>query len=140
METALNEAAQDSSEPDAVREAICASLAAEGHVSASQLLGTATWTSDGAGLRIEVPGIGRRMLSLTLNAAAEKIIRQELQQQGAPARFMVVPGEGTPGAKPPATAAPAGSVQQAAMANPLVQKAREILNAEIRSVVDLRVK
>ena len=32
--------------------------------------------------------------SLTVNAAAEKIIRQELQRQGAPARFMVVPGEG----------------------------------------------
>jgi len=137
-DTSLTSDASGSS--DALRDTICAALAAEGHVSASQLLGTASWTPDGAALRIEVPGIGKKMLSLTVNAAAEKIIRSELQRQHAPARFMVVPGEGAPGAKPPATAAPAGSVQQAAMANPLVQKAKEILNAEIRSVVDLRVK
>jgi DNA polymerase-3 subunit gamma/tau len=29
-----------------------------------------------------------------VNAAAEKIIRQELQRMGGPSRFMVVPGEG----------------------------------------------
>ena len=49
---------------------------------------------DGTSLRIEVAGMGKKMLSLTVNAAAEKIIRQELQRLGAPARFLVVPGEG----------------------------------------------
>src|SRR5579862_1888646 len=136
----VNGAAAASADSDALRNTVCATLAAEGHVSASQLLGTASWTPDGASLRIEVPGIGKKMLSLTVNSAAEKIIRQELQRQGAPTRFMVVPGEGAAGPKPPATVAPAGSVQQAAMANPLVQKAKEIFNAEVRSVVDLRVK
>ena len=47
-----------------------------------------------ASLRIEVPGMGKKMLALTVNAAAEKIIRQELQRLGASTRFMVVPGEG----------------------------------------------
>jgi len=34
----------------------------------------------------------------------------------------------------------AGSVQEAALANPLVQRAKEIFNAEVRTVVDLRQK
>jgi hypothetical protein len=39
--------------------------------------------------------MGKKMLALTVNAAAEKIIRQELQRLGAPTRFLVVPGEGS---------------------------------------------
>ena len=134
-----HQAAPDPLDSDALRQAVCAALAAEGHLSASQLLGTAIWTIDGASLRIAVPGLGKKMLSLTVNAAAEKIIRQELQRQGASTRFMVVPGEGA-AASPSAMATQAGSVHEAALANPLVQKAKDILNAEIRSVVDLRVK
>jgi DNA polymerase-3 subunit gamma/tau len=34
----------------------------------------------------------------------------------------------------------AGGIQEAALANPLVQRAREIFKAEVRSVVDLRQK
>ncbi len=134
------EAAPDAPSMDAVRQAVVAALAASGHASASQLLGAAAWTLAGTSLRIEAPGMGKKMLSLTVNAAAEKIIRQELQRLGAPARFLVVPGEG---AAPAATAmAPplAGSVQEAALAHPLVQKAKDIFKAEVRSVVDLRVK
>ena len=100
----------------------------------------AAWTLDGS-LRIEVPGIGKKMLALTINAAAEKIIRQELQRLGAPARFLVVPGEGVASAGASISAVPlAGSIQEAALANPLVQRAKEIFNAEVRSVVDLRLK
>jgi len=80
------------------------------------------------------------MLALTVNAAAEKMIRQELQRQGAPTRFMVVPGEG-PVASSSASAPPlAGSIEEAALANPMVQKAKELFNAEVRSVLDLRQK
>jgi DNA polymerase-3 subunit gamma/tau len=35
---------------------------------------------------------------------------------------------------------PAGSIGEVALANPLVQRAREIFKAEVRSVVDLRQK
>jgi DNA polymerase-3 subunit gamma/tau len=80
---------------------------------------------------------------LTVNAAAEKIIRQQLQRLGAPTRFMVVPGEGAAATVPASakTAAPsAGSIQETALANPLVQRAKEIFNAEVRSVLDLRQK
>jgi DNA polymerase-3 subunit gamma/tau len=122
-----------------IRHAVGSALANGGHVSAAQLLGAGKWTIDGATLRIEVAGMGKKMLALTVNAAAEKIIRQELQRLGAPTRFLVVPGEGSAQAAP-MPAPPAGSIQEAALANPLVQRAKEIFKAEVRSVVDLRQK
>jgi DNA polymerase-3 subunit gamma/tau len=91
-------------------------------------------------LRIEVPGIGKKMLALTVNAAAEKIIRQELQKHGVNPRFVLVPGQGN-GAVGTAIPPPlAGSVQEAALGHPMVQRAKEIFHAEVRSVVDLREK
>ncbi|HTB97919.1 MAG TPA: DNA polymerase III subunit gamma/tau [Terracidiphilus sp.] len=127
-------------EPDALRSAVSAALASAGHATASQLLGGAVWTLDGASLRIEVAGMGKKMLSLTVNAAAEKIIRQELQLAGAPARFMVVPGAANGATPTIPVPIPTGSVQQEALENPLVQRAKEIFKAEVRSVVDLRPK
>jgi DNA polymerase-3 subunit gamma/tau len=126
---------------DSVRHAVGSALVEAGHVSAAQLLGSGTWNLDGSSLRIEVPGMGKKMLALTVNAAAEKIIRQELQRMGAPSRFMVVPGEGVAVSGGAPMAAPiAGSIQEAAINNPLVQRAKEIFHAEVRSVVDLRQK
>jgi DNA polymerase-3 subunit gamma/tau len=125
---------------EAIRHAVGCALVEAGHVSAAQLLGAGTWAIDGGNLRIEVAGMGKKMLALTVNAAAEKIIRQELQRLGAPSRFMVVPGEGAAPAAAPMAAPLAGSVQEAALANPLVQRAQEIFKAEVRSVVDLRQK
>ncbi len=115
-------------------------LADAGHPSAAQLLGAGSWSLDGSSLRIEVSGIGKKMLSLTVNAAAEKIIRQELQRLGAPSRFLIVPGEGSAAGAAPAPIPVVGSIQETALANPLVQRAREIFKAEVRSVVDLRTK
>jgi DNA polymerase-3 subunit gamma/tau len=124
---------------ETLRQPIISALAAAGHGTAAQLLSAGTWTIDGSNLRIEAPGLGKKMLSLTVNAAAEKVIRTELQRLGGPARFLVVPGVGTVSASSAEPIA-AGSVQEAALANPLVQRAKEIFNAEIRSVVDLRQK
>ena len=125
---------------ETLRLAVISALADAGHASAAQLLGAGTWTIDGSSLRIEVTGIGKKMLSLTVNGPAEKIMRQELQRLGAPSRFLIVPGEGS-GAAQAAVAVPlAGSIQESALANPLVQRAKEIFKAEVRSVVDLRTK
>jgi DNA polymerase-3 subunit gamma/tau len=125
---------------DALRQAIVAALANSGHASASQLLAAGSWLLDVTSLRIEVAGLGKKMLSLTVNAAAEKIIKQELQRLGGPARFMVVPGEGAPGAAKVEAPPIAGSIQEEALKHPLVQRAKEIFNAEVRSVVDLRTR
>jgi DNA polymerase-3 subunit gamma/tau len=134
-------ATAEAADVDAIRQAVVQALASGGHQSASTLLGSGAWTIDGANLRIEVAGLGKKMLGLTVNAAAEKIIRQELQRLGGPARFMVVPGEGAAAGGRPTMAEPlAGSVQEEALNHPLVQRAREIFNAEVRSVVDLRTK
>jgi DNA polymerase-3 subunit gamma/tau len=122
------------------REAIVAALAAAGHSTAAQLLGTGSWTVESGSVRVVVPGIGKKMLSLTVNAAAEKIVRQELQNLGAPPRFTVSGGEGTTTAVVEPIAAPVGGVQETALAHPLVKRAREIFHAEVRSVVDLRQK
>jgi DNA polymerase-3 subunit gamma/tau len=125
---------------DAVRNAVCAALTEGGFESAALLLGAGEWTVDGASVRIEVASMGKKMLGLTVNAAAEKIIRQELQRLGASSRFLVVPGASN-GLAPVGLPAPlAGSVQDEALKNPLVQRAKEIFNAEVRSVIDLRVK
>jgi DNA polymerase-3 subunit gamma/tau len=127
---------------EAVRHAIGCALVDAGHKSAAQLLGTGAWTLDGGSLRIEVPGVGKKMLALTVNGAAEKIVRLELQRLGAHARFVAVPAEGATQAAgtaaATATSPPSGSIQEAALANPLVQRAREIFEAEVRSVLDLR--
>ena len=125
---------------ETLRLAVISALADAGHASAAQLLGAGSWSADGSNLRIEVSGIGKKMLSLTVNTAAEKIIRQELQRLAAPSRFLIVPGEGSGAGAAPAPVPLAGSIQETALANPLVQRAREIFKAEVRSVVDLRTR
>jgi DNA polymerase-3 subunit gamma/tau len=84
--------------------------------------------------------MSKKMLSLTVSATVEKIVRQELQRQGAPMRFAVSAGEGAVSAVVAAPIAPVGSVQEAALAHPMVKRAQEIFRAEVRSVVDLRSK
>ncbi len=128
-----------SADAETLRSAIIAALADGGHASAGELLRGASFILESGSLRIEVPGVGKKMLGLTINAAAEKIVRQELQRLNAPTRFMVVPGAGS--AVAAAAMAPvAGSIQEVALAHPLVNRAREIFKAEVRSVVDLRQK
>lgn len=125
---------------ETLRLAVISVLADGGHATAAQLLGAGAWSLDGSSLRIEVSGIGKKMLSLTVNSAAEKIIRQELQRLAAPSRFLIVPGEGSATGAAPAAVIPAGSIQETALANPLVQRAKEIFKAEVRSVIDLRTR
>ena len=129
-----------SASADMLRNAIVSALAGAGHNSASQILGGGLWSLDGGSLRIEVAGMGKKMLALTVNAAAEKILRQELQRLGGPPRFLVLPGEGA-GQSGATLATPlAGSIEEVALAHPLVQSAIEVFKAEVRSVVDLRQK
>jgi DNA polymerase-3 subunit gamma/tau len=125
---------------DSLRQEVISALATAGHGSAAQLLGSGAWRLENSSVQVTVPGMGKKMLALTVNAAAEKIVRQELQRLGAPTRFVVSPGEGSAPAAVAASAAPVGSVQEAALAHPIVKRAQEIFKAEVRSVVDLRQK
>jgi DNA polymerase-3 subunit gamma/tau len=125
---------------DSIRQDIVTALATAGHSSAAQLLGNGTWRLEPTSVHVTVPGMGKKMLSLTVSPATEKIVRQELQRLGAPTRFLVTPGEGAAPTVVAAPVAPAGSVQEAALAHPMVKRALEIFKAEVRSVVDLRSK
>ena len=139
--SASTPAASSSQDTDAMRDAVVSALNEGGHTSAAQLLHSGRWTVDGSNLRIEVASMSKKMLALTVNAQAEKIIRQVLQKMNAPARFLVVPGESTTNTSSSLpSSAPAGSAQQLAMENPLIKRAQEIFNAEVRSVLDLRTK
>ena len=80
---------------DSVRDAVVHALLVAGHESAALLLRNGTWTFDGLSFRVEVAGMGKKMIALTVNAAAEKVIRQELLRQGAPTRILVASIERT---------------------------------------------
>lgn len=122
---------------DAAISAVAQSLASGGHSTAATLVEGGKWTIEGGVVRIEVD-CKAKMIKLTFNAAAEKLIRQGLSEAGAPTRFMILPGEGlaSPGAA--RVRAPLGSIEQEARNHPLVLEAMSLFQAEIVSVVDLR--
>jgi DNA polymerase III subunit gamma/tau len=123
---------------NAIRSAVVQSLAAGGHQTAATLIDDGRWNVEGSAVRIEVNS-RPKMISLTFNAAAEKLIRQGLAQAGAPTRFMIVPGDGlasTGGAAK--VRASLGSIENEARNHPLVVQAQALFSAEIVTVVDLR--
>jgi DNA polymerase-3 subunit gamma/tau len=79
---------------------------------------------------------------LTMNADADKIARAAMRPfAGQPLRAVQwVPSENGSRQKTAARPAPIGSVQAAALDNPLVQQAKQLFSAEVRNVVDLRDK
>ena len=129
---------------EAIRDSVAQALETAGHSTAATLAGNGHWSQDGNNLRIEVAA-RTKMIGLTFNAEAEKIIRKQLQSIGAPTRFLILPGDGltsaaSTNASSNASKAPRGSIQQAALAHPLVQQAQTLFNAEVRGVLDLREK
>ena len=73
----------------AIRESVAASLDSAGHQSAAQLIRSGIWSIDGDRFKIEID-MGRKMLALTVNTAAEKVIGQSLAKIGVPTLFSVV--------------------------------------------------
>ena len=127
---------------DQIRDAVCVALANAGHETAANLVHQGGWTQQGNAIRVEL-AIREKMLALTVNADAEAICRKTMKAMGATQKIAFVPGEnGQSGAKAgpsKAAATPiAGSAQSVAMENPLVKKTKELFNADIRSVLDLR--
>ncbi len=126
---------------EAMREAASAALEAAGHTTAATLVSAGAWTETSETVRVEVAA-KKTMLGLTMNAEAEKIVKAAVRPHAGqpPKPVQWVPGEGGGAAKPATRSAPTGSVQALALENPLVQQARELFQAEVRSVVDLRGK
>jgi DNA polymerase-3 subunit gamma/tau len=126
-------------DPDRIRDAVSVALAREGHETAANLIHQGNWTQQGNAIQVEL-AVRKTMLALTVNAEAEAICRKTMRAMGATQKIAFVPGEnGTkagPGKEAPTPIA--GSAQSAAMENPLVQKTKELFNADIRSVLDLR--
>jgi DNA polymerase-3 subunit gamma/tau len=132
------EAAPDS---ENIRDAVCAALAREGHETAAEALHRAEWSMQGNVIKVAVP-LKKSMLMLTMNAEAEAICRKTARAAGAMQKIVFEPSENgaaaAPGPARPAAAPLTGSVQAAAMENPLVRKTQELFQAEVRSVLDLR--
>ncbi|HTD56908.1 MAG TPA: hypothetical protein VK670_16075, partial [Silvibacterium sp.] len=125
---------------DRLRDAVCSALEREGHNTASVLLHAGNWRESAGVIEVEV-GIKKTMLGLTMNAEAEKICRETLRSIGETRKLVVIPGENGGSAQKVAAKAPAqGSIQAAALENPLVRQAQELFQAEVRSVLDLRDK
>lgn len=122
-----------------IAESLCTALENDGHNTASVLLRSGQWKQKGEALEVELP-IKRMMLSLTMNAEAEKIVKNTLRSLGVTQKISFLPGEAPTGAVKPTAVAPTGSVQAMALDDPLVQKAKELFRGEIRSILDLRDK
>jgi DNA polymerase-3 subunit gamma/tau len=129
---------------DLIRDTICSALEAEGHSTAAVLLSAGQWREKGDGIEVEV-GMKKTMLALTMNAEAEKISRGALRAIGITQKLTFLAGEGksdVSGSGPRLTSTPSGaargSIQSAALENPLVRQAQELFDAEVRSVLDLR--
>ncbi|MBV8631820.1 MAG: DNA polymerase III subunit gamma/tau, partial [Silvibacterium sp.] len=117
---------------DHARDAVCEALEREGHNTASVLLHAGAWRETGGVIEVEV-GIKRTMLGLTMNPEAEKICRDAMRSIGETRKLVVLPGENGGGSQKPAAKVPAqGSIQAAALENPLVKHAQELFKAEVR--------
>jgi DNA polymerase-3 subunit gamma/tau len=122
-----------------IREAVVVALENGGHNTAAVLLNAGKWSLDGGTIRVEV-GIKKTMLGLTMNMEAEKIVRNALRAIGASQKLVVVPGENGAVSSEPGPRVVSGSMQAAALENPLVKQAMDLFGGEVRSVLDLRDK
>ena len=111
---------------------------APGQTTASEALEDAVWTIEGSELRVQTE-VSKSMLSMVVNAAAEKILKAALRDAGAGTlKLVLLPGAANSAAAKKPRAVKTGSMQAKAMEHPIVQQAQRLFNAEIRSVVDLR--
>ncbi len=126
---------------DAMRGAAVQALEAAGQQTAATLLDAGEWTETPEAVRVAV-AVKKVMLGLTMNADAEKVVKAAVRPfAGQPPRTVVfIPGDGAASGKVSPRPAATGSVQALALENPLVQQAKELFRAEVRSVVDLRNK
>nr|WP_313900671.1 DNA polymerase III subunit gamma/tau [Edaphobacter flagellatus] len=119
------------------RVAVEALSAAKSQGTAADAIGDAEWTVEGGEIRVQT-ALSKTMLSMVINADADRIIRAALRTAGAGAlKLSLLPGAANAVAKKPKVAR-TGSAQAKALDHPVVQQAQKLFNAEIRNVIDLR--
>jgi len=124
---------------DRIRDTVTAALNTAGHNTAAVLLANGKWREYSNAIDVEV-GIRKTMLSLTMNAEAEKICRDALRSIGIQRKLSFIPGDGAAENPSAPKLAPGGSIQATALDHPLVKQAQQLFQADVRSVLDLREK
>jgi DNA polymerase III subunit gamma/tau len=123
---------------DLQRVAVDALSAAKNQATPADALADAEWTVTEGEIRVQTE-LSKTMLSMVINAEAEKLTKAALRNAGAGAlKLVLLPGvKNATNAKKP-RAAKSGSVQAKALEHPIVRRAQTLFNAEVRNVIDLR--
>jgi len=109
----------------------------KGQQSASDAIDNSTFSLAGDTVSIQTT-VSKPMLPILINTEADRLLKGVLREHNPAWKLLLVPG--TPAsnkAKKPRAAA-AGSVAELAEKHPVVQQARQLFNAEISNVIDLR--
>lgn len=110
---------------------------AKGQDTAADALHDAEWTIENGEIRVQTE-VSKAMLSMVVNAEAEKIVRTALRNAGANSlKLVLLPGTASAAPKKQ-RAAKTGSIQAKALEHPVVQQAQSLFHAEVRTVIDLR--
>ncbi|WP_433964782.1 hypothetical protein [Tunturiibacter gelidiferens] len=120
------------------RVALDALSTAKNQATSADALADAEWTVTEREIQVQTE-LSKTMLSMVINAEAEKLIRAALRDAGVgELKLLLLPGvKNSASAKKP-RAAKSGSVQAKALEHPIVQRAQTLFNAEVRNVIDLR--
>jgi DNA polymerase-3 subunit gamma/tau len=117
--------------------AVDALTGAKNQATAADALSDAEWLVANGEVRVQTE-LSKTMLSMVINAEAEKLIKATLRSAGADnLKLVLLPGVKSAAPKKP-KAVKAGSAQAMALEHPIVQRAQTLFNAEIQSVIDLR--
>ena len=107
--------------------------------SAADALEDSEWTLEGGELRVQT-ALSPTMLTITINADADKIVRGVVRGAGLRLMLLAAAVSAKPEAEKKPRAVRAGSAQSKAMEHPIVQQAQRLFDAEIQTVIDLSGK
>jgi DNA polymerase-3 subunit gamma/tau len=112
-------------------------LTSAGQNSAADAVDDASWAVESGEVRVQTE-LSKTMLSVVLNAEAEKVIKSALRSAGAGTlKLVLLPGIAKPAAEKKPRTAKSGSAQAKAEGHPMVQAAQRLFDAEIQTVIDL---
>jgi DNA polymerase III subunit gamma/tau len=129
-----------SSDPEALRNAVLNALADGGQRMLASMLETGEWQVEGSQLVIKVAS-SATVIDMSLGADAKRlVIATASGVLGRPMKFSVIPG-GTVAASPPKNGTLGnGGGRGRAEQDPIVRRMKEKFGAEIRTIIDLKEK